>query len=605
VKLEPIVFGPADAPLFGIVTPATPSAAIDRGVVICAPVGYENVLHYRHLRVLARRLGETGRATLRFDWPECGDSSGDDRETGLVASWTRSVSDAAATLRERTGVAVVDVIGVRIGATLAALATAGDPAIGDLVLWAPFPSGRSYIREMRAFHRLAENTLPSRRNAEAEVDGQEISGFLLASTTLADLDQVDLLSTQFASRARRVLVAGRDARPDEALVRHLRSQDGHVVDTAVLRGLEDVALSWSDAPIPTDAFQAIEDWLPKGNTLPQNGKRPTARDGAMTLSLNGLPIREQAVVLGDEDPLVGVMCTPGEDSSPAASDAWVVFLSNRYARRIGPNRLYTSYARRWATQGIRSLRLDVSATGDSGGPEQETVRNMYSEQVVADAREALAYLRAEHGARRFVFVGLCSGAFTGFHAALAEPDVEGVVLIGVHLLVWTEDETAMTLASNLRRTAFRMGSWQRLMRGQVPVRKVTFVAVTSALLAIKRQASLATHRLLRREHSDPVGTVIKSALAELSRRGCSLLFVFPDADPGLSYLRRYLGDELKGLADQPTFRIEEIHGTDHTFRPFWSHGVLREKIEGELLELGYFDAENGQRADVPEEVVQV
>src|SRR6185436_1599981 len=104
-------------------------------------------------------------------------------------------------------------------------------------------------------------------------------------------------------------------------------------------------------------------------------------------------------------------------------EQWVVFLSNRYARRIGPNRLYTASARRWAAQGLPSLRLDVRATGDSGGPEQETVRNMYSEDGIDDARLALAYLRKEYGARRFVLIGLCSGAFAGFHAALAEPEV--------------------------------------------------------------------------------------------------------------------------------------------------------------------------------------
>jgi pimeloyl-ACP methyl ester carboxylesterase len=596
VKLEPIVFGGADTPLFGIVTPATPSVAIDRGVVICAPIGFENVLHYRHLRVLARRLGETGRATLRFDWPACGDSAGLDSDPGLVEAWTQSVSDAVATLRDRTGVSVVDIVAVRVGATLAARAAAADRTIGDVVLWAPFESGRKYIREMRAFHRLAENTLPNRRAAETEVEGQEISGFLLANTTLDELGELDLLTTEFLPRERRLLLAGRDAQPSEALARHLRAQEGHTVDTAVLRGLEDVALSWSDAPIPHDAFQAIEDWLRDGTPVPQNGRHVPAGGEVMSLSSNGRAVTERAVVLRDEDPLVGIECLPDHKDGDA-SDAWVVFLSNRYARRIGPNRLYTTYARRWAAQGLRSLRLDVSATGDSGGPEQETVRNMYSEQVVADARDALAHLRREHAARRFVFVGLCSGAFTGYHAAVAEPDVEGVVLIGVHLLVWTEDETAMTLASHLRRTAFKMGSWQRLLRGQVPVRKVTAVAVTSANLAVKRQLSLAAHRALRRERDDPVATTIKTTLAQLARRGCKLLFVFPDADPGLSYLRRYLGDDLVGLADQPSFRLEEIHGTDHTFRPFWSHDVLREKIERELVDVGFLDATRVREAE--------
>jgi hypothetical protein len=124
----------------------------------------------------------------------------------------------------------------------------------------------------------------------------------------------------------------------------------------------------------------------------------------------------------------------------------------------------------------------------------------------------------------------------------------------------------------------------------------------SATLAIKRQLTLAAHRLLRREHDDPVASTIKTTLAQLSRRGCKLLFVFPDADPGLSYLRRYLGDDLTGLSDQPTFRVEEIHGTDHTFRPFWSHDVLREEIERELVGVGFLDAATASAAELPEQI---
>lgn len=72
-----------------------------------------------------------------------------------------------------------------------------------------------------------------------------------------------------------------------------------------------------------------------------------------------------------------------------------------------------------------AFRRDLSGTGDAGGPEEETDRDMYSRQVLEDARLALAFLRDHYGARRFVVIGLCSGGYTGFHAALVEPEVEG------------------------------------------------------------------------------------------------------------------------------------------------------------------------------------
>jgi len=285
VRLEPIVFDPGTGPLSGFLSLPDGRAWRDRGVVICAPIGYENVLHYRHLRVLARRLADTGRPTLRFDWKGCGDSSGDDLGPGLVDAWIQSVGAAARTLQEQTGVGIVDVIGLRIGATLAAAAAAVNPDIGDLVLWAPFTTGRSYIREMRAFHRLAEQTV-SRSPLAQPVEGQEVSGFLLAPSTLDDLGAVDLPSTDFVAASRRVLVTGRDKAPDVTLVDILRSQPGLTVETAVLSGFGDVAMSWSDAPIPSASFDAIEAWLARG-TIMHGGPDADRSTEQKTLEIGG------------------------------------------------------------------------------------------------------------------------------------------------------------------------------------------------------------------------------------------------------------------------------------------------------------------------------
>jgi pimeloyl-ACP methyl ester carboxylesterase len=592
VKLEPIVFDPGTGQLSGFLSLPDGPVWCDRGIVICAPIGYENVLHYRHLRVLARRLADAGRPTLRFDWTACGDSTGDERDGGLVTAWIGSVGVAARTLKERTGVDKVDVIGLRLGATLAA-AAAADPDIGDLVLWAPFTTGRSYIREMRAFHQLAERTV-SRSPLAQPVAGQEAGGFLLAPSTLEDLTAIDLQSSECVGVPRRILLAGRDRQPDPALADHLRNQPGTTVETTVLPGFGDVAMSWSDAPIPSASFDAVEAWLERGTTMHMRHdlERPVQHETLATED----GVTEYSIVLRPEDPAVGVVSLAESLEGSRPPDTWVVFLSNRYARRIGPNRLYTSFARRWAAQGLPSLRLDVRATGDSGGPEQETVGNMYSEAGIEDARLALSYLRDEYGARRFVFVGLCSGAFAGFHAALAEPEVEGVVLIGVHMLVWAEAETSMTLASNLRTMAFRRVSWERLLRGQVPVMRVGKVAVQSTVSATKRRARATVQRLRGQNVIDPIGSQIRDGLAELSRRRCFLHFIFPAHDPGVPYLKRYLGDDLAGLVDQPTFSLVEIADTDHTFRPLWSHAILCEEIESLLRDTGFLSNADAHQA---------
>ena len=151
-ETHPLVFGVRTA-LHGMLELPGSMTASSSGVVVCAPLLHQNITSYRPLRMLARRLAEDGRPVLRFDWPGCGDSA-DPAELGLSA-WTGAVHDAVAALREQTGVDEVALVGLRIGATIGVAAALTEPAVSELVLLAPFPSGRAYLRELSAFQSLS------------------------------------------------------------------------------------------------------------------------------------------------------------------------------------------------------------------------------------------------------------------------------------------------------------------------------------------------------------------------------------------------------------------------------------------------------------------
>ena len=55
-------------------------AAGNRGVVLCAPHGYEELCVHRQWASLAERLAAAGLPTLRFDYRGTGNSVGDDEE---------------------------------------------------------------------------------------------------------------------------------------------------------------------------------------------------------------------------------------------------------------------------------------------------------------------------------------------------------------------------------------------------------------------------------------------------------------------------------------------------------------------------------------------
>jgi pimeloyl-ACP methyl ester carboxylesterase len=103
-------------------------------------------------RVLATQLERAGYAALRFDYSGTGDSLGDGG-AATVEAWVGDVAIAADRLRSASGAARLAVVGLRLGATLAALASArGELRPRHLVLWDPVVDGAGYLRELAEQH---------------------------------------------------------------------------------------------------------------------------------------------------------------------------------------------------------------------------------------------------------------------------------------------------------------------------------------------------------------------------------------------------------------------------------------------------------------------
>ncbi len=178
-------------------------------------------------------------------------------------------------------------------------------------------------------------------------------------------------------------------------------------------------------------------------------------------------------------------------------------------------------------------------------------------------------------------IGLCSGGYTGFHAALVEPEVEGVVLLNPQMLLWTRDATAVTRAGILRAEfcGWQPGRPSSGDRGAV-LRHVAPPWVARWSPSCSWRASLLIRRLrayarcgsgqcLDRE--DP-STGSPAAAARL-------LFVFSGGDNGLGYLERHLGFDYEESLRRRGVAMRVVEGTDHLFRPLWSQDTLQGIVE--------------------------
>jgi pimeloyl-ACP methyl ester carboxylesterase len=198
-------FGDSEKPLFGIYHPPRSGRIRDKGVVLCYPAAQEYVRSHRAFQQLANLLSKAGFHVMRFDYYGSGDSYGDSREGG-VAQWKADIQAAIDELKDTSGVKKISLIGLRLGATLAAITSTDRTDIVDLVLWDPVVNGKAYIERLKAMHQLMLRDLsifqaPRVQSPEAE----DLLGFPFPPGIRTEIQQLDLLNGQ-RCRARRMFL---------------------------------------------------------------------------------------------------------------------------------------------------------------------------------------------------------------------------------------------------------------------------------------------------------------------------------------------------------------------------------------------------------------
>ena len=116
----PFFFPNADYQLFGVLH--EPENQTQRtGFVFCSPFAEEKLWTHRVFVSFAREMAHRGYFVLRFDYMGHGDSEGD-FEDSTIESRLSDIKCAVRTLKEKTkNGATVGLLGLRLGATLAAL----------------------------------------------------------------------------------------------------------------------------------------------------------------------------------------------------------------------------------------------------------------------------------------------------------------------------------------------------------------------------------------------------------------------------------------------------------------------------------------------------
>ena len=201
VRKGPFFFG--EPQLFGVYHPAPPESRGETALLVCSPIGHEYTRAHRAVALLCDAAARAGLPALRFDYTGIGDSSGD-LAVARVDVWCNDVARAIDALLGRSGARVVHIVGLRLGAALAAaaLARAGARAalsVKSLCLWDPLVTGEDFLRVAsplgeRFLHdpwRFTRGTL-RRRSAKQGSVGDTLLGYTFPKALRRSLEQLDL-----------------------------------------------------------------------------------------------------------------------------------------------------------------------------------------------------------------------------------------------------------------------------------------------------------------------------------------------------------------------------------------------------------------------------
>lgn len=414
MKVTPTWFGPEHSPLLGWVH--EPSDGPVRGaVVICPPLGKEYITCHRALRMLADQLAAAGLVALRFDYPGTGDSS--DGAVGhsapdpdQLAQWVSGIVQAQQFLLS-AGAPDVALVGLRIGATIAAAALPQCPSTSSLVLWDPYGSGREYLREQVALHRMS---LSDDSPDDGSVHGAGIvftpgTVAALQSLTTDDVAGFAAAHTSDDGQAEPVLLMVRTERVPRSL-RPLTDQPG-VRAEAVSGQAQLVDLPSYESVVLDSTLELVVQHLLARSTWSVDELRWTPQEQAVVARVDGVEVVERWLRVGPRELFAITTTTARSDQS------WVTCLNVATDHHVGPGQMWVALARRGALSGLRFVRFDRDGVGESVRPGQSEMPLTYNQDSLTDVEEVLHTL-GDGSTPEHVLIGLCSGAWVAAVAGI-------------------------------------------------------------------------------------------------------------------------------------------------------------------------------------------
>ena len=558
---QPVYLGDEALPTFGWWHAAVRDADGDvrLPVLVCPPFGREDESAHRTLRLLAERLAAAGHAVLRFDYPGTGDAAGHAHMLDLVPAWTRAIATALDALKAQAGCDKAAIVGMRLGAVLAADVAASRDDVAAFVAMAPSAGGRAFVRELKAFQ--ATSSPVGRADASAGL--LEAGGHALTAASRDALSKLDPTALARAP-APRMLLIDRDDMPAAAGWMSRFTALGAAVEHESHAGFADMMLDPHRSQAPQSMLDSAVAWLGRQPLVASVPSSDVLR--LASASVGDGVIEEPVWIPVPQSRMFAILSRGSQHASPGRV---VLMLSSGAQRRVGPGRLHVMLARRLAARGVVALRVDLPGIGDAAARGGEPENLVYPREIMADLQAMIGHLRQRWPDATFHALGICSGGYHGLQMVRERAGIASVVVMNPLTFEWPGESPLLEPLpdfkvaremSRYRRNLFSLQPWRKMLRGEVDVLRI------SALLAsrVRQRVAHAGRELARLLHL-PLRNDLAGELTRATAQGAVLHFVFSENEPGEDLLRGQAGRAVGRLERQRRLHLHHLDDADHTF----------------------------------------
>jgi alpha/beta superfamily hydrolase len=443
--------------------------------VFCTPFAEEEKCARRVLTEIAVALHQAGHSSLLFNFSGSGDSEGNFADATLQ-DWREEIVAMCALARTRAPQAKIHLLGVRLGASLAAQ-VAEKCAAESLVLLEPILDGSAYLAQLGQRRRLRGMLTDADKIAEST--SEDLDGWPLGKALKSQLEELQLAQFKLLVETNLWQIGAR--REVAPALQHWADENQATAKVLLMPPF------WNrlDAVAPEPLLEAL------GLSDVRHSERATATEESPKVSTSFRHLGNSStsfvphyaqndVEFSTGETLFTISGKYGALSAmlhlpPDAKSTFIVMLHGWSGYRTGPHQMQTRAARHFAQNGFPVLRFDFAGRGDSeGSAELATLATMKD-----DVDIILEWTKSTFPAHNILLAGLCSGCEVAF-AAAAAPQVKA-------LMLWSAPVFAASASSErtrrkrwhhlgeYARKMLRPSTFKKLLRGSVDVRGVTKV----------------------------------------------------------------------------------------------------------------------------------